>query len=608
MTDKRLNNTKELQNNYPKPSVSVDDAWKSMDNLLGPVVTPPTTSPNVSIGIKSVLLANLKTVIILSTSIIFLTVGILWWFLKPDELSTLSSKNEITSIQKDKFELKNMPKIESERKNSNQISIFTDSSVQNNSNHQSILEKDAIGLKEQLSNDILKEKKSLIDSKNTENAASNPTISEEKRGKSIEEKDLIFKEKELNTDHKKVFAKTDNVNVEHNNTEQKVSVNNNLSKTKSYSSSESTLFEKENKVISERKSPLAFTKNLPKNESIGKVFDKEKSVTEKQNIVSLTSKEEYSKNIYRPQTQKETVSKKEKQKKEDKFKVENNEIIIPSEQKQNVQTTDLYNTKVDVKKPQLYAINRNNTPIIFRTSLASKLSVLQPIPFNPTEKKKSIFQQKINWEHYNVGLQFNSPTFFQGVSNYLSKNNDANEKLKFLIPELWISRKIGNQNKYSIILALNLNQQFYTGSNLINRSQKRIDTTLVNDDLKLLKVEGLSTTLKFHHNLNSRWSYDVGLSFTKNNHASLQRNVYSASGSSVFVPTDSLVTISSSSEEWKYIKSNLWTGRFEINYSVKKFDLGVMVNVPIENISTLYDYRNQPINTHLFVKWRLFKK
>lgn len=604
MSENNLNNKKEIKANYPKPRISVDDAWRNMDNLLGPAITPSPNLPSAGTGIKSVLVSNLKTAIFLITSLSVLSVGIVFWLLRSNKNSKVQIESEISPIQKYVDTLDKVSEIELP-KNIGEDSITHISP-------QSLNLEDSEPISKNGGTNLI-EQKNEVNTKNQEENDGKTYIrrNENKDFITVMKGDEKFNNNRLNLQDeenkfvpKSVKEKPGFVQPNYYDSKQKVLQNNYTSEKDNPAGTKSTFPSPENPLISKKQ----LSDNLKEKTTIRKGNDNpvESYNLKKQGTDLTTTEADNVENPVNSTTKLSIVSTKAKTKKNMSLDTENSENKRIVEQAMGTKKANFAIVEEDKKIQQIYSINRNGIPMVFHTNLSSNLNSLQFVRLKGNEKKKNLLPQKINWADYNFGLQFNSPAFFQGFLSYLSTQSDETETFKFFIPEMWISRKIGLQNKHSVILSLNFNQQYFAGNSIIHQTNVTMDTNLVH---RLLKLQGISTTLKYHRNVNSKWSYDIGLSYMKDKKASLKKERFYTLSNNTNIPfVDNIIEIDEASEEWQYIKKEFWASRFELNYKIKQFDIGIMLNIPIENLSTIADFKNKPINTHLFLKWQILKK
>ena len=225
-------------------------------------------------------------------------------------------------------------------------------------------------------------------------------------------------------------------------------------------------------------------------------------------------------------------------------------------------------------------------------------------PQTPNKEK----QQK-QTKNFSYGLQWNLP--LQNGLQYNDINAD-NKPLLLLIPQFWVSKQFG---KHSLMLGFNPYSQyfvsnkavastsnyvvtFYSGSQVDNKPQeiRYTEAVLFN---KLIAVEA---SLTYQYQLSSKIKIGAGIGNNWVQGALLKNRVIK---NNTTITRDSLYGIDKKDAEWSYIKQTFLLGKIELQYQIKKLDIGVSFSKPLGNMFNNIEESRTPVNTNLFVRWKL---
>ncbi len=204
------------------------------------------------------------------------------------------------------------------------------------------------------------------------------------------------------------------------------------------------------------------------------------------------------------------------------------------------------------------------------------------------------------------GLQWNLPVATQGASGYIAGKSGKSVPVNLIVPEIWVSRKLGRYAKSNIQLSVNFMNQYLTGEKTISDSDgaaSQFDSTLVKRNISLLKLTGISPSLMYNYNFSSRWSGGIGVGYGFFGKAFLNRKTTRVSDGQLL--SETFDRISKTEGEWRYFKSNLIFGKIQLSYSFQKFCAGATFLMPLKNLSNNPGRNIQGLNGQVFFRWRI---
>ncbi len=240
---------------------------------------------------------------------------------------------------------------------------------------------------------------------------------------------------------------------------------------------------------------------------------------------------------------------------------------------------------------------------------------------------------------YSLGLQWNIDIPYdltkEGTSIYLlskSGNSSPNNLVNSGIPSFWISKNLGKNSPHSLVLTINPYMTSLTGSKVIatdtltiksiqttthevlrfDSVMKRTDTIKFNSydtmttfrkkTTSLVKTFGYGFDIKYNLALNAKWNAAIGLGFYHISNAFINQRTNSGVGNSL----DSGFSINSSSQEWKYLNQNIFSGQLELSYRLGRIWLGSNIIIPFTNFSKDPNFKIMPFSGKVFLRWRIF--
>jgi len=210
------------------------------------------------------------------------------------------------------------------------------------------------------------------------------------------------------------------------------------------------------------------------------------------------------------------------------------------------------------------------------------------------------------WGNFHFGLQWGIPLPLQGTDYYFSGNGGRSVPYLYLLPGVWLSHR---SNKSEIMLQINPFFQNFTGSREIASTELRNGNN--QDTLSLIKKQttylhktfGSEVGLQYKYALSRTITIGAGVGYIRQSKALLQYQV--AKMADGVILTDSLYRIGKSSPEWDYLKSGFFTGKLEMAWTLKKFEIGANVTVPFTEFSRLSGLHIKPLNGQMFLRLKI---
>lgn len=221
----------------------------------------------------------------------------------------------------------------------------------------------------------------------------------------------------------------------------------------------------------------------------------------------------------------------------------------------------------------------------------------------PSSSKNARIRNPVNI-HYGIQWNLNLPVY--GFGNYFTGTNSKNQFYTFLIPGVWISKSIGTNNN-ELLLLFKPEQEYFMGKKVVKIFTGPLspptDTTSIQRNTFITKIKSIYASLQYNYQLNSNWAIGGGINFHWQYEALVLEQTTRLSNGTVLA--DSLFGIKKSSSFQQFIKPSLITTRLEVAYKAKKLDIGAAVFIPITSVFVQPVSAVRPINTHLFLRWRI---
>jgi hypothetical protein len=225
------------------------------------------------------------------------------------------------------------------------------------------------------------------------------------------------------------------------------------------------------------------------------------------------------------------------------------------------------------------------------------------------ETKQQIKNQK-SAKGYSYGLQWNVPVL-DGV-NYFDINT-VKQPATLLVPTAWVSKQFGK--KHSVELRLNPYSQYFVNNRAIisndiytiqiqsgSQINNKPNDIVYSETVSFNKLIAIEASLLYHYQLANKIKLGIGISNNWLQGALLQNKIVK---NYQFVTRDSLFGINKSDKEWTNLQSTFMLGKLEMQYQLKKFDVGVSFSKPIGNVFSSNVQDKTPVNTNLFLRWKI---
>ncbi|MFY7963558.1 MAG: hypothetical protein ACOVO1_01570 [Chitinophagaceae bacterium] len=285
-----------------------------------------------------------------------------------------------------------------------------------------------------------------------------------------------------------------------------------------------------------------------------------------------------------------------------------------SQQKSKESTLEVVTDVTDNLEKDITQTNLSNSIVAATGSIDStkKLvdttAVKSSIANTSTNKTNKAEGKKSNAFHY--GLQWNLPA--QVGVNFLDVNS-VNQPATLLIPQLFVSKQLGK--KHSLILAFNPYAQYYLNNKAVvdfNKYDVVIYSASQSNTIKpeeityteataFNKLISIEASLLYQYQISSKVKIGFGISNSWVQAALMQNKVVKNAS---LITRDSLYGIDKTDKDWSHLKTSFLLGKLELQYNIKKLDIGICFSKPISSPFDISQYKT-PINTNLFVRWMI---
>ena len=297
-------------------------------------------------------------------------------------------------------------------------------------------------------------------------------------------------------------------------------------------------------------------------------------------------------------------------------KPNDNDLIESKKTQQAKQKSEIKTIaqKLDNGETDIIEINASNSIVVAKNSADSVKNIgdtavtKSSIAKTPTSTSKKGETKKTKTIAY--GLQWNLPT--QAGVNFLDVNT-VNKPATLLIPQLLISKQLNK--KQSLVFGFNPYAQYYLNNkavvdfakyDAIVYSGSQSNTTkpeeiTYSEATAFNKLISIEASLMYQYQISSKIKVGLGIG---NNwvQAALMQNKVVKNGS--LITRDSLYGIDKNDKDFIHLKPSFLVGKFEVEYNIKRFDIGLCFSKPISSPFDNKEYKT-PINTNLFVRWMI---
>ncbi len=205
------------------------------------------------------------------------------------------------------------------------------------------------------------------------------------------------------------------------------------------------------------------------------------------------------------------------------------------------------------------------------------------------------------------GLQWNIP-FTKNV-NFLNINRANNPAVVF-IPSVYVKKPFGKKssvelyfNPYSTHYINNKTVMQQNNYNITIAQGTRVVTNTYTETNAVNKLTSVELGFFYGYNVSKRLMVRAGVSNNWSNWAMLNTTVL-RNGSEVTLDTLYSISKTSPIPMWGNINPTFVLGKLDVLYSFNKLEVGVNFTTPLKPLTNLPN-DNTPINTNLFMRWRL---
>ncbi len=218
-------------------------------------------------------------------------------------------------------------------------------------------------------------------------------------------------------------------------------------------------------------------------------------------------------------------------------------------------------------------------------------------------KPKRSFHLGLEWA---IALPFGNNTVFREV-------NAKNQPLTVLIPALWVSKDL--TNKSSLLLSVNPYSQYLlnkrstvqSGNYSVSATSasnigQPVNSIFLSQTFSLAKVMGIEAALQYAYRFSDKWSIAAAIGNTWTNTALFKERIVR---NTTDVLKDSLYGVVKTDKDWQYINSHFVTGKINLAYQLKHYQLGATLSKPLTGVYERTNAGNQPWNVQVFLRWKI---
>ena len=206
---------------------------------------------------------------------------------------------------------------------------------------------------------------------------------------------------------------------------------------------------------------------------------------------------------------------------------------------------------------------------------------------------------------YNAGFQWNVAIPLQKTSDYFTGSKNVSQPLQLLLPTLWISRKI---NENELMVSFNFSQQNFTGYNFAVGSRMQtstIDSSTLIINTIVKKTFGFAAGIQYNYKLNKNLNLELGFKYNSQGGGAIlsTQTIEQSTGN---VLNDSSYTIAKSLLAQNQLKSSFISTQIGVVYNIKKVGVGLTFLLPLSNLA-ISPLSLKPVAAQLFIRWRIKK-
>ena len=266
-------------------------------------------------------------------------------------------------------------------------------------------------------------------------------------------------------------------------------------------------------------------------------------------------------------------------------------------------------------------IDTSHLNSIIRKTIAINTTIAFKSDTTPVEKKKKerIKRTSAPARYYDdvgtawswqYGLQWKSAIPLTGSKYYFTGTNTRSEPYNLLIPGIWLSTTVNS--KHELMLLVKPAEWYYYNdkvfrkdtSQLVDHSDSIIKIINSRKTTRLIKTGGWYGSLQYNYHLNENWLIGAGIGYHLRMRGLAYQQAYKNLSDTLV--TDSLYSMEKGDSTNKYLASSFITGKLEIAYRFRAWDVGATLLMPLTNPFTDKSLnKSRPLNVQLFVRWRI---
>lgn len=249
------------------------------------------------------------------------------------------------------------------------------------------------------------------------------------------------------------------------------------------------------------------------------------------------------------------------------------------------------------------------------------LSSLKSLPFKPSVlkpdfSKKILAKQnaeadtvpKVAKERaknaFAVGLEWNLNAPLKQTDFLFNSLDSVKKPATLLIPGIWITKSY--RGKHFITLSLATNQPYF-GNNIqlaqVTDTINSIDSSYWHRNTNLIKTIGLNVALQYQFQFINHFQIGAGVVYSRTLGALVHVQTF---GRDDALKGSKYVTLRGAAETNPYLNANIFQLKAGVSYEVGRFQAGINILVPVNNVSASPQYPIRAVNGQLFLRFRVW--
>ncbi|MBS1509887.1 MAG: hypothetical protein JST86_03550 [Bacteroidetes bacterium] len=267
------------------------------------------------------------------------------------------------------------------------------------------------------------------------------------------------------------------------------------------------------------------------------------------------------------------------------------------------------NSKTELKKKFAEKISTNSYSLLYFTAGDLNKPVLQQSNTVKIQSLEVLPQDSIKAKHktrpnahrqLQYGLQWEWPLPLQGTTYYFTGANGKSQPFVFLLPGIFVEKKIGARHYVSSKLLL-LRHQF-AEQNVLSATiadASNLDTAKVLTQTTLLKTYGFEAGLDYQYHINTNWLMGLGVQYNAQSKALLLNQKLLLRDGTLLQET--LATIQKGASEWAPLNNYFISVHASAGFVLKKKQVGIEASLPVTSMAKTVPVK--PPAILLYVRW-----